>query len=80
MTKTALIIGTTKWFWRSYSLKFGKYGINLTLCGKRLDRLNTTKTALEHLTKVHLLNFNILINNAKNAHGLDSINEGVINN
>ena len=98
MTKTALITGATSGIGHATAFEFAKHGINLVLCGRRLDRLTTIQKALEKLTHVHILNFDvrdkaetlkaiaslpepfktidILINNAGNAHGLDPINEG----
>ncbi len=100
MTKTALITGATSGIGEATAYEFAKHGINLVLCGRRLERLNTIQKALERLTNVHILNFDIrdkvktlqaveslpdgfknidiLINNAGNAHGLDPINEGSI--
>ncbi|WP_303316808.1 SDR family NAD(P)-dependent oxidoreductase [Flavivirga abyssicola] len=100
MKKTALITGASSGIGEATAYEFAKHGINLILCGRRLERLNTIKKALERLTDVHLLNFDvrdkaktlqaieslpdafknidILINNAGNAHGLDPINEGSI--
>ncbi|MGC1203959.1 MAG: SDR family NAD(P)-dependent oxidoreductase [Flavobacteriaceae bacterium] len=100
MTKTALITGATSGIGEATAYEFAKNGIKLILCGRRLGRLNTIQTALEKLTDVHILNFDvrdkqatfdaiqslpdnfktidILINNAGNAHGLDPINEGSI--
>lgn len=100
MTKTALITGATSGIGEATAYEFAKQGLNLILCGRRLDRLNTIQKALERLTNVHVLNFDIsdkeatftaitslprkfkqidiLINNAGNAHGLDPINEGSI--
>lgn len=98
MTKTALITGATSGIGEATAYEFAKNGIKLILCGRRLERLNTIQSALEKLTDVHILNFDvsdkqatfnaiqslpenfktidILINNAGNAHGLDPINEG----
>ncbi|MFI1771228.1 SDR family NAD(P)-dependent oxidoreductase [Thalassobellus citreus] len=100
MTKTALITGATSGIGHATAFEFAKNGINLILCGRRLQRLDTIQKALEKLTNVHILNFDvsnkqetldaiaslpenfkhidILINNAGNAHGLDPINEGNI--
>lgn len=100
MMKTALITGATSGIGEATAYEFAKHGIKLILCGRRLNRLNTIQRALEKLTDVHILNFDvrnkqdafnaieslpddfktidILINNAGNAHGLDSINEGSI--
>lgn len=98
MTKIALITGATSGIGEATAYEFAKHGIKLIICGRRLERLNTIKKALERLTDVHILNFDIrnkqsvidaienlpkafknidiLINNAGNAHGLDPINEG----
>lgn len=100
MTKTALITGATSGIGHATAYEFAKHGINLILCGRRLERLHTIQKALGKLTNVHILNFDvrdktetfkaieslpenfkhidILINNAGNAHGLDPINEGSI--
>lgn len=100
MTKTALITGATSGIGEATAYEFAKHGIKLILCGRRLERLKTIKSALEKLTDVHILNFDvrnkqdtfeainslpnhfktidILINNAGNAHGLDTIDEGSI--
>lgn len=98
MTKTALITGATSGIGEATAYEFARNGIKLVLCGRRLERLNTIQRALERLTDVHILNFDIrdkqsvndaienlpktfknidiLINNAGNAHGLDPINKG----
>ncbi|WP_405294814.1 SDR family NAD(P)-dependent oxidoreductase [Algibacter sp. Ld11] len=98
MTKTALITGATSGIGEATAYEFARNGIKLVLCGRRLERLNTIQKALERLTDVHILNFDIrdkqsvndaienlpktfknidiLINNAGNAHGLDPINKG----
>lgn len=100
MKKIALITGATSGIGEATAYEFAKHDINLILCGRRLKRLTTIKEALERLTDVHILNFDIrdktatfeaisslpesfknidiLINNAGNAHGLDLINEGNI--
>lgn len=98
MTKTALITGATSGIGEATAYEFAKQGINLILCGRRLTRLTTIQEALNRLTNVHILNFDvrdkdatkkaieslpenfkqidILINNAGNAHGLDPIQDG----
>ena len=100
MTKTALITGATSGIGEATAYEFAKHGINLILCGRRIQRLDTIQKALQRLTNVHVLNFDIsdkdatfkaikslpndfkhidiLINNAGNAHGLDPISEGSI--
>ncbi|WP_460220210.1 SDR family NAD(P)-dependent oxidoreductase [Psychroserpens sp. MEBiC05023] len=98
MKKTALITGATSGIGRATAHEFAKHGINLVLCGRRQERLDTIKKALSKQTDVHTLNFDvrdkkatfgaiaslpenfktidILINNAGNAHGLDPIQTG----
>ncbi|MCT4630999.1 SDR family NAD(P)-dependent oxidoreductase, partial [Winogradskyella sp.] len=83
---------------RATAHEFAKHGINLILCGRRQERLETIQKALGRHTNVHVLNFDvrdkaavfnaieqlpedfknidILINNAGNAHGLDPIQDG----
>lgn len=96
--KIALITGATSGIGRSTAHEFAKHNIDLVLCGRRLERLQTIKKALEKEVDVHILNFDvrdktatlkaikslpaafseidILINNAGNAHGLDPIQSG----
>ncbi|BAO75361.1 SDR family NAD(P)-dependent oxidoreductase [Winogradskyella sp. PG-2] len=98
MKKVALITGATSGIGRATAHEFAKHGINLVLCGRRQQRLDSVKKALSRLTDVHTLNFDvrdrkktldaiaslpeafqdidILINNAGNAHGLDPIQTG----
>jgi NADP-dependent 3-hydroxy acid dehydrogenase YdfG len=98
MKKTALITGATSGIGRATALEFANHGINLILCGRRQERLDSIKETLSKQTNVHTLNFDvrdkkatfkaidslpdafqnidILINNAGNAHGLDPIQTG----
>lgn len=98
MKKVALITGATSGIGRATAHQFAKHGINLILCGRRQQRLDSIKEALSRETDVHTLNFDvrdrdatleaiasipaefknidILINNAGNAHGLDPIQTG----
>ena len=97
-TKTALITGASSGIGMATAKVFARNGINLILCGRRQERLDTLKNELNSLCNIHILNFDvrskkdvflkikslpkvfstidILINNAGNAHGLDKIQEG----
>ena len=57
--KTALITGATSGIGRATAHEFAKQGINLILCGRRQERLDTIKKALERTTDVHTLNFDV---------------------
>ena len=59
MTKTALITGATSGIGKATAFEFAKQGLNLILCGRRLERLQTIQKDLEKLTKVHILNFDV---------------------
>ncbi len=98
--KIAFITGATSGIGRATAVRFASEGIHLILCGRRQEELDLLKKELEHLVKVHTLNFDvrdnhqvqsaiatlpddfkhidILINNAGNAHGLDPIQNGAI--
>ncbi len=98
--KVALITGATSGIGRATAHEFAKHDIDLILCGRRQERLDTIQKALERQTNVITLNFDvrdkddtfnaianlpndyraidILINNAGNAHGLDPIQSGNI--
>ncbi|MCB0400228.1 MAG: SDR family NAD(P)-dependent oxidoreductase, partial [Winogradskyella sp.] len=98
MKRTALITGATSGIGRATAHEFAKHGINLVLCGRRQQRLDSIEKALSKQTDVYTLNFDvrdkektleaiaslpkefqnidILINNAGNAHGLDPIQDG----
>ena len=100
MKKTALITGATSGIGRATAYEFAKHGINLVLCGRRQQRLDSLRKALSKDVDVFTLNFDIrdkdktfkaiaslpesfqnidiLINNAGNAHGLDLIQEGSV--
>lgn len=96
--KTALITGATSGIGKATAIEFAKHNLNLVLCGRRQERLDSLKKQLEEQVAVHTLTFDvrnreavfkaieslpetfktidILINNAGNAHGLDTIQEG----
>lgn len=100
MNQTALITGASSGIGRATAQAFAKAHINLILCGRREEELQTLKEELSKLVKVTTLTFDvrdktevfkqidslpeefrridILINNAGNAHGLNPIQEGDI--
>ncbi len=57
--KVALITGATSGIGRATALEFSKHGINLILCGRRQERLDSLKATLESSTNVHTLNFDV---------------------
>ena len=59
MKKTALITGATSGIGRATAHEFAKHGINLVLCGRRQQRLDSIKKALSKETDVYTLNFDV---------------------
>jgi 3-hydroxy acid dehydrogenase/malonic semialdehyde reductase len=59
LKKTALITGATSGIGRAIAFEFAKHGIDLVICGRRADRLETIKLALEKTAKVHTLCFDV---------------------
>lgn len=98
MKKTAFITGATSGIGKATAELFAEKGIQLVICGRREERLQSLKKVLDSKVPVHTLNFDVrnrsevlnaihslpgrfadidvLINNAGNAHGLDPINQG----
>ena len=91
--KTALITGATSGIGKATARIFAEEGFNLIICGRREGRLNELKEELRKITEVRdkeevfkkienlppdFSNIDILINNAGNAHGLDPIQDGSI--
>jgi len=70
MNRTVLITGATSGIGRATAVLFAESSFNLVLCGRRKERLDLLKAELGKMTK------DILVNNAGNAHGLDSIEDG----
>jgi NADP-dependent 3-hydroxy acid dehydrogenase YdfG len=59
MKRTALITGATSGIGRATAHEFAKHGINLVLCGRRQQRLDSIKNTLSQETHVHTLNFDV---------------------
>ncbi|WP_415376147.1 SDR family NAD(P)-dependent oxidoreductase [Patiriisocius sp. Uisw_017] len=98
MKKTAFITGATSGIGLATARLFANHGINLILCGRRQERLESIKEELSQKVEVFTMQFDvrnkelfeslfektppafknidILINNAGNAHGLDTIQNG----
>ena len=57
--KTALITGATSGIGKSTAYEFAKHNINLILCGRRKERLETIQNELSNLVKVHILCFDV---------------------
>ena len=57
--KTVLITGATSGIGRATAIELAKNNFKLILCGRREDRLAELQIELEHLTKVHSLNFDV---------------------
>lgn len=96
--KIALVTGATSGIGKATAFRLADEGVNLVICGRRQQRLESLKEILSKKVRVHCLNFDvrdraaveraietlpddfsridILINNAGNAHGLDSVQEG----
>lgn len=98
MNPTVFITGATSGIGKASAELLASKGYRLILCGRRAERLQQLTRALEKVTEVTTLQFDvrnkeevqssiqslpehfqqidILINNAGNAHGLDPIQEG----
>ena len=59
MKKTALVTGATSGIGRATAHEFAKHGINLVLCGRRQQRLDSVQKALSREVDVHTLNFDV---------------------
>jgi len=59
MKKTAFITGATSGIGRATAHELAKHNINLVLCGRRQERLDTIQSALSRQTDVHTLNFDV---------------------
>ena len=74
MKKTALITGATSGIGRATAHEFAKHGINLVLCGRRQQRLDSVQKALSHETDVYTLNFDVRDKN-KTFEAINSLPE-----
>ncbi len=59
MKKTALITGASSGIGMATAREFARKGINLILCGRRQERLDTLKNELVSQTKVQTLAFDV---------------------
>ncbi|CAN5412714.1 N/A [soil metagenome] len=59
MNKTAFITGATSGIGRATALAFARANINLILCGRRKDSLETLTKELEGIVNVTTLNFDV---------------------
>ena len=59
MSKIALITGATSGIGKATAEAFADLGINLILCGRRLDRLYEVQEALSKKVKVNILAFDV---------------------
>jgi NADP-dependent 3-hydroxy acid dehydrogenase YdfG len=74
MKKTALITGATSGIGRATAHEFAKHGINLVLCGRRQQRLDSVQKALSHETDLYTLNFDVRDKN-KTFEAINSLPE-----
>ncbi|MCM5662443.1 SDR family NAD(P)-dependent oxidoreductase [Galbibacter mesophilus] len=57
--KTALITGATSGIGKATAQLFAENGINLVLCGRRKERLETLQNELSEKVKVHIASFDV---------------------
>jgi NADP-dependent 3-hydroxy acid dehydrogenase YdfG len=75
MAKTALITGATSGIGKATAFEFAKHGINLILCGRRQEHLESVKNELEQQVEVHMLNFDVRDKSAI-TNALEELPEG----
>lgn len=59
MSKTAFITGATSGIGKATAELFARNNINLVICGRRQERLDTLQKELSEQVKVHTLNFDV---------------------
>jgi NADP-dependent 3-hydroxy acid dehydrogenase YdfG len=59
MSKLAIITGASSGIGKATAEAFAKLGIDLILCGRRIERLEALKETLEKSVNVHILTFDV---------------------
>ena len=62
--KTAFITGATSGIGKATAEKFAEAGMNLVICGRRMERLQALKTELGKKVNIHALQFDVRDKNA----------------
>lgn len=74
MSKLALITGASSGIGKATAEAFADLGINLILCGRRIERLEALKESLSEKVSVHILTFDVR-NKQEVENALNSLSE-----